>query len=509
LDLQPPGLLPQAILCVRELRDPLPGGIEIRSTATRPTRWEAAVRAALTETLSRAARPAFGSVSQSAEAVFFADQAELLACAARDACRGLLDAWWWKHLVRELSFHQVTTEWLRAPAYVPAALEMLVQSGDGIDFVKRIEPARAVELTIATLQTHCAETLARTITRAMQAITPVRVTGVSQTVASSEKSPRVWESVVPEFNDETLTVEQRVFAITTLMLRRMPQMTTAPRLARQLAAWIEVKTAPERRAPKPTSSPLIPASSWPPEITPTLTTTPLVDCRPSQRLAHPPLADDVSTPEPPNPPRATTGRTARRIEQDNVPVLRKVPLQYEPVPSSEQPNDITLPLPSLPQTATVPDTAITSNYGGLFFLLNVAFALGYYGNAFKEPEHPFELNLWDFLALCGQRIAPAIIEDPVWTLLQRLANHEEPLRETDGFDDKIFAPMQKQIGLALPIDAPDFFLLSRLAHITLTPAHIDVSFPLLSHPIEIRMAGLDRDPGWIPAAGRYVSFHFD
>ena len=26
---------------------------------------------------------------------------------------------------------------------------------------------------------------------------------------------------------------------------------------------------------------------------------------------------------------------------------------------------------------------------------------------------------------------------------------------------------------------------------------------------EIRMAGLDRDPGWVPAAGRVISFHFE
>jgi len=51
-------------------------------------------------------------------------------------------------------------------------------------------------------------------------------------------------------------------------------------------------------------------------------------------------------------------------------------------------------------------------------------------------------------------------------------------------------------------------LCSRPARVVFTLTHIDATFSLDHHPIELRMAGLDRDLGWIPAAGRYVSFHF-
>ena len=47
------------------------------------------------------------------------------------------------------------------------------------------------------------------------------------------------------------------------------------------------------------------------------------------------------------------------------------------------------------------------------------------------------------------------------------------------------------------------------ARITLTATHIDVFFSLAELPIEIRLAGLDRDPGWVPAAGRFIAFHFE
>jgi hypothetical protein len=52
-------------------------------------------------------------------------------------------------------------------------------------------------------------------------------------------------------------------------------------------------------------------------------------------------------------------------------------------------------------------------------------------------------------------------------------------------------------------------LCRRPGRVVLTLTHVDVTFALDHHPIELRMAGLDRDLGWIPAAGRYVAFHFE
>jgi hypothetical protein len=46
------------------------------------------------------------------------------------------------------------------------------------------------------------------------------------------------------------------------------------------------------------------------------------------------------------------------------------------------------------------------------------------------------------------------------------------------------------------------------AKIYFTSTALDVHFSLATLPIELRIAGLDRDPGWIPSAGRSISFHF-
>ncbi|HXI24270.1 MAG TPA: hypothetical protein VNG71_10450 [Pyrinomonadaceae bacterium] len=52
-------------------------------------------------------------------------------------------------------------------------------------------------------------------------------------------------------------------------------------------------------------------------------------------------------------------------------------------------------------------------------------------------------------------------------------------------------------------------LCQRYARVRATDTHIDVFFRLADLPLEIRFAGLDRDPGWVPAAGRFITFHFD
>lgn len=51
-------------------------------------------------------------------------------------------------------------------------------------------------------------------------------------------------------------------------------------------------------------------------------------------------------------------------------------------------------------------------------------------------------------------------------------------------------------------------LFERRAKITVTATHLDVTFSLVDLPFEVRLSGLDRNPSWIPAVGKFVSFHF-
>jgi hypothetical protein len=42
-----------------------------------------------------------------------------------------------------------------------------------------------------------------------------------------------------------------------------------------------------------------------------------------------------------------------------------------------------------------------------------------------------------------------------------------------------------------------------------TSTHVDLVMSLDSVSIPLRLAGLDRDPGWLPDFGRIIRFHFD
>ena len=64
--------------------------------------------------------------------------------------------------------------------------------------------------------------------------------------------------------------------------------------------------------------------------------------------------------------------------------------------------------------------------------------------------------------------------------------------------------------LALTPDEPiDETLIRRRARVFVSPTHVDVVLRLAELPIDVRIAGLDRTPGWIPATGRHVALHFE
>ena len=141
LDLRPPGLPQSAILCVRSLRDPLPGALRLGDHDTRPLyAWEQALQSSLKRLVERAMYPAREAIPASAEAVIFTDQAEMLACLAGDWCAGnIAGRWWWQGLFTGKDIERVLVPtWLRAPEYIPAALQRLAAMGKAVAFARAL-----------------------------------------------------------------------------------------------------------------------------------------------------------------------------------------------------------------------------------------------------------------------------------------------------------------------------------------------------------------------------------
>jgi hypothetical protein len=121
-------------------------------------------------------------------------------------------------------------------------------------------------------------------------------------------------------------------------------------------------------------------------------------------------------------------------------------------------------------------------------------------------------------------------------VLQQLHNEIEPYRElflelerspleNEVPNPRVISPSSTQVWLArlMPYvrarlraalgsganEDPGPFVCRQHALVRVTETCVDAFFNLSEHPIELRLAGLDRDPGWVPAAGRFIRFHYN
>jgi hypothetical protein len=86
-----------------------------------------------------------------------------------------------------------------------------------------------------------------------------------------------------------------------------------------------------------------------------------------------------------------------------------------------------------------------------------------------------------------------------------------PADPAQGWVARLVPYVRARLRRALGIEDDEVVarLLVHTARVHATATHVDVVLPLEGLPIEVRFAGLDRDPGWVPAAGRFIAFHFE
>ncbi|HKV11210.1 MAG TPA: hypothetical protein VJ725_23920 [Thermoanaerobaculia bacterium] len=290
-----------------------------------------------------------------------------------------------------------------------------------------------------------------------------------------------WVPFVTDLVAAPLSVEQKTLGILVLLLRRAPALVRSDRFAREIVAWIESE---RRREAERVESP-------------------------APRPAHPKKVEE---------PRRDAFREDIGNSSEAVASTAERPAAQEVEPAPAAPE---VPLTSFPELETLkppqPDVAIASDFAGVFFLLNAGIALGLYSDFTSPVQTGIDLEIWDFLALTGGALAD-FGDDPIGPLLALLANRQEGEPpgarfvppEGQTLPEWLAATVERlRERLALAGIEDPSQVVRRFGRVTTTPAHLDVYFSLAAHPIEIRCAGLDRDPGWIPAAGRHVAFHFD
>ena len=494
----------EAILCVRRLAIALPRLDHLSG--------------ALEAETAGAARPSRGAVPANANAVLFADRAELLACLARDWCAGDATArWWWPVLFSRVDFAAIVRRaWLEDARPVPAALARLEAAGLAPKFLAKLSPAN-----VATLWRNIVNTFHLPDLDAAWSAIDLPAAAPAAMRRSREAAP--WAPwITPDFS---LTLEAARILITAILLERAPAKVRSVSFAREVRAWIQppetrpaarlfaekiippVEHISKRESPQSVPRPIAPRSIpglARPTAEPTATTNLWKAEWSVDQTPRPPAHREERSP---NSRRHEDPSRATRSENGGLTT------------SVAAATDETIVLPA----AALPDR-IATEWGGSLYLVNIAIALRLYGD-FTTPAQPgLALPLWDFLALVGERmIGEEFAEDPLPGLFARLSGRGEGERPGADFEtpsgepfptwlDRICQDVQARVAASLGLDDDcdlRALVLNHPAKIETNSERLDAYFSLAKHPVELRVAGLDRDPGWVPAGGRSLYFHYD
>ncbi|HEY3301926.1 MAG TPA: hypothetical protein VGL70_00170 [Candidatus Binatia bacterium] len=473
IELQPSFLPPSAIAFIRQLRDPKPGLMQTEDgRASIALEWGRAVAAAVEQVLRRAARPAAEPVPANAEAVFFADRAELLACLAADWCDGTaITRWWWKSLFRSTDISSaVIREWLESIESVPAALAHLAKRRLAARFVRAIGEARARALLREIIERFALVELAwlkdplmlDAQAPAKAALIECPPAGPAARVVSVEVSPPAsqppFTEWAPEALDPSLIMVERCLLGIGLMLARASAMVRAPLFARTVLRWHRAERLRDSTGTLNAGALTTHAATSPPtqpdqgtegsrlHLNVALHTSAARSTRKTPE--ENPAAMIVSTPD---------GRE-QLSRAESVPADPGVHSGHQAVPSIQL--EATSPLETAqdsqsdesPKPASPPGspfsvidpageimrtggTCIETAFGGVFYLVNLGLFLNFYGD-FTSPLQPaIPLPLWDFVALVGRELVGKSIEaDPAWPLLARLAGRDEHEAPGEAFD---------------------------------------------------------------------------
>lgn len=529
-----PGLPADALLCVRRVharidREGLRHVGGLLGAADQLSRQ-------LQKHAGEAGRPAHEFVPESAQAVRFDDPAEMLACATRDWLDGqFYHHWWWRSLLGGTLAQGVVALWRRHPDHARAALAQLADRAE--EFRQRLPALDAAAIT--DLLDEPPARRARPIESPEPVVDPLHRLEPASTQSPAEAgalhTPRDQPSYAASVADGAPNANDSASPGIT---KTRPDPNPAPQHPTEVesAVFDRERVAKKRRARG--RSPV--AGSIDTSLRAHDKTG--VAASETPRVAR--QADIVQQGA-----SAADPASDRRRPQQPLPSERKASLAKPDITAASSPADGVTPSsdPVASRTSFAPSVitgdTIETAYGGVLYLLNAALHLGLYPD-FARPQDPgIALSPWVFLALCGERLAGrGLRRDALWQLLATLAqadpsafadaeraappslpvalqnylrgqdrNASSPAATWRVWFDQLLPPLRRRLAAALGVSPRKAgqLLCRQRATILYRRQRLDAHFSLTDHPIAIRLAGLDRDPGWMPSTGYDVRFFYD
>jgi hypothetical protein len=524
-----PAMPPQAILVVRHLADPQPGQLLASNRWQGMRIWERAAQEALNDCWRTAVRVARSPVVANANAVWFADPAEWLACLSWDLARGIAgDRWWWQTVLRPYQqldrWEILYSLWQAEIRWLPATF-MLIFRHHAVSFrqifigltATQIEqlltqltevyqcPLPAIIFTqSALIQQVVIKKLEQTLTPSMRAfiqtlppisrmlvavcfnlVIAVDVQQILQDVFNAEPLENEPNSQLPldDISQQTSVLNQaEILAEDLSLLQETPE--SEPEAIAATDAFFatnsadpalsnsELKTADPQNFSDPIFK-IVEIKSTPLESAPNF----------ESNLAEEPLNNVTPFPETGIDFSVGQSPDFELIDQGDRPVA-------EPV------------FFLIAEENLYATQGVQTSVGGLWYVVNILVALDWLG---RSPL----ITPWQQLLILSQALLPEIPPDPVWGLLNEIVGEPLPDTVVAQWQSEILSHVADYLNLELELPKPMADYILEPATLYLTRTHIDVVFSLEQIQFDLRIAGLDRDPGWVPELARVIAFHYE
>lgn len=504
-------LPPRVILVVRRLSDPQPGALLGQQGALAISAWEREARDRLYRLWRAAVRPAYEAVPPTAEAVWFADEAEWLACLSRDLHHGVAGSrWWWQQWLRPARPHGVAAlfpAWQAHARWLPQSLALLQEmEGGGVrQLLLRLTPAETVRIRALVGDSYGLPPVheAQVVIAALEATLPAPL--------------RTAVTGLPLETEALMTLCLSIVA-TPVAVERYRRTTSR---ARPGGAAEGAGTERERGERSAWGADR-PAAAVPAAATPSR----------SPQAQEP--AARGETPPTPATPRARP--LAAAIEATTAPLAS--PLLPTAATQTGHVGDEQGPL----APAATPNTGATlvsgegqglaTEVGGIWYLVNALAALDWLSA--EEAVSGWTKLAVVARALLAETAADGVVaDDPVWPLLADLAAGDPPFvasssvpagdpeaaasRSTIPWETpaatawlaRALAPVHAFLAQRLQGTEDGGAILRAPARLYVSRTHVDLFFTLEQIRLDVRRAGLDQDPGWVPQLARIITFHYE
>ena len=588
LSLTPPGLPPEAVLCIRQLTTRPPGHL------TRdPAAWQAAALDQLSALHRRAVRPLWEPVPSTAQAVLFDHPADLLSGLALAWRRGELQRWWWAGLYTPAQLANPAVLWQGALQWLPRLLGTLARHGEARAFVQALGPAQAEALLRALLDHFGLDARpwaasgrvagpsagASPRPAGTAELTSTDRTGRGHSHPDTSANPWAgdWCVVLPGWSTEQQGA----------LLPECPERPAGPAdwllglglLLHRAPALLRAGILSDHRAGTWTDR--LPSPDGPERLPPDERTAWQSEGTNDQPLnASPVPTADPDTDVPRDAPASRRAADARQVTRAERPARSSAQTTPGLPPALAEPTRL-----SRPALSAAP-TRLVSACGGVLYLLNVATQMRLSPDFIQPfpPQSGLGLSPWTLLALIGERwLGVTFTADPLADLLADLSDQQADLRAftppaewrfpahwlrafpeeavclwtwtdhrlllrhpagfwlydaecsdpaavldtfshlhcrpgsepettpSDPFErwlTRLSAAWTARLERALGPGGA-LLLCRQSARIERRAEGLVATFDLASHPLDVRLAGLDRDPGWIATAGLNVSFRYE